>query len=43
MPPLPLAAAQVAVGAVNFALVSACLHQVLLIRSGAVRVAASTR
>ncbi|WP_298954608.1 lysylphosphatidylglycerol synthase domain-containing protein [uncultured Methylobacterium sp.] len=30
MPPLPLAAAQVAVGAVNFALVSACLHQVLL-------------
>ena len=30
MPPLPLAAAQVALGAVNFALVSACLHQVLM-------------
>ncbi len=29
MPPLPLAAAQVGLGAVNFALVSACLHQVL--------------
>lgn len=28
-PRLPLAAAQVAVGSVNFALVSACLHQVL--------------
>ncbi|MFE1597773.1 lysylphosphatidylglycerol synthase domain-containing protein [Methylobacterium sp. ID0610] len=29
LPPWPLALAQVAVGSVNFALVSACLHQVL--------------
>ncbi|WP_238313462.1 lysylphosphatidylglycerol synthase domain-containing protein [Methylobacterium crusticola] len=29
LPPLPLAAAQVGLGALNFALVSACLHQAL--------------